>query len=114
MVVRTAMSLGVKQAGFVRVLVRLQTMAMGNMRVMGGLFMVAVFVVIRGFAMMDRRFFVMLGGFAVMFRAFMSRRHEIVLRCDNDGNDRVDGDERGASFIGRSLILQGRSQRKHI
>jgi hypothetical protein len=77
-------------------LVRMQAMTVSDMGVMRGFFVVAVFVVIRSFTMMDRRFFVMLGGFAMMFSAFVSRRHEIVLRCDNDRKDRRDGDERDA------------------
>ncbi len=113
MMMRIAMRLGVMDAGLVCMLVGMQTVTVRDMGVMRGFFVVAVFIMIRSFAMMDRRFFVMLGGFAMMFSAFMNRRHEIVLRCDNDGKTEWTATNE-ASFIGRNLIRQSANGRKYI
>jgi hypothetical protein len=79
-VVRVAMMLGVVNAGLVGMLVRMQLMAMRDMRMMGRLFMVACFMVLGGFMMMLGGLFVMMGGLAVMFSTFVSCRHIHVLR----------------------------------
>jgi hypothetical protein len=79
-VVRVAMMLGVVNAGLVGMLVRMQLMAMRDMRMMGRLFMVACFMVLGGFMLMLGGLFVMMGGLAVMFSTFVSCRHIHVLR----------------------------------
>ena len=77
---RIVMMLGVVNARLVGMLVRVQLVAMRDLRMMGRLFMVARFVVFGGFVMMLGGLFVMVGGLAVMFSTFVSCRHIHVLR----------------------------------
>ncbi len=75
-----AMLLGVMNARLVGMLVRVQLVAMRDMRMMGCLLMVARLVMFRGFVMMLGGLLVMVGGLAMMFSAFVSCRHIHVLR----------------------------------
>ena len=70
---------GVVDARLVGMLVRVQLVAMRDMRMMGRLFMVARFVVFGGFVMMLGGLFVMVSGLAMMFSAFVTCRHIHVL-----------------------------------
>jgi hypothetical protein len=75
-----AVRVGMLDAGLVGMLLRMQTMGVGDMGMMGGLFMVARFVMIGRFVMMPGGFFVIFRGAAMMFSTFVSCRHIHVLR----------------------------------
>ena len=75
-----AVMLGVVNARLVRMLMGMQLVAMRDMRMVCGLFVVAGFVMVGRFVMMLGGLFMMLGGLAMMFSAFVSCRHIHVLR----------------------------------
>jgi hypothetical protein len=64
-----AVLLGVMPAGFGVVLFGVAGMTVGGVSVMGGLFVIAGFVMFGGFAVMLRRVLVVLGGLVMMFDA---------------------------------------------
>ena len=74
-----AMMLGVVNARLVRMLVRMQLVAMRDMRMVRRLFMVAGFVMVGRFVVVLGGLFMMLGGLAMMFSAFVTCRHIHVL-----------------------------------
>jgi hypothetical protein len=65
--------LGVMLGGFAAVVGCVRRMAVGRMGVMGGFLVVAVIVMLGGFAMVVRGVVVVLRGGAMMFSAFMCR-----------------------------------------
>jgi hypothetical protein len=64
---------GVMLGGFAAVVGRVRRMAVGGMRVMRGFLVIAVVVVLGGFAMMMGGVFVVFRSGAVMFSAFVCR-----------------------------------------
>jgi hypothetical protein len=65
------MMLGVMPARVLAMFARVAGMAGGSAGVVACLFMIAVLVVVGGFAMMMRRLIMMIGRVAMMFGAFM-------------------------------------------
>lgn len=74
------MMLGMVDARLIRMLMGVQLVAMRDMRMVRGLFMVAGFVMAGRFVVVLGGLFVVLGGLAMMFSAFVSCRHIHVLR----------------------------------
>lgn len=74
------MMLGMVDARLIRMLMGVQLVAMRDMRMVRGLFVVAGFVMAGRFVVVLGGLFMMLGGLAMMFSAFVSCRHIHVLR----------------------------------
>ena len=68
---RTAMHVSMVFGRFARVMGRMQPVSVSDMRVVGGLFMIAVLVVTGGFAVVGRGMLVMFSRFSMMFRSFV-------------------------------------------
>jgi hypothetical protein len=64
-------------ACFLRMMRGVQAMPMGDMRMMGGFFMISALMMRSGFAMMFGGVLVMFRGFGVMLRALMNRTHNV-------------------------------------
>lgn len=70
---------GVVLCSFVAVMRRMQTMRVGNVRVMSGLFVIAAFVMLGCFAMVVGGILVVLGCGVVVFAAFVGLRAHVDL-----------------------------------
>jgi hypothetical protein len=87
------MGLGVKLAGFCRVMRCMSAMTGGRMRVMRCFFVVSGFMMFRCFTMMGCCLFVMVSGVRVMLRGFVLSGHGNVLLT---GADRDIGAQKNA------------------
>jgi hypothetical protein len=68
---RTAMRIGMVFGRFARMVCRMQPVSVSDMRVVGSLFVVPVFVVTGGFAVVGGGMLVMFSRFSMMFRSFV-------------------------------------------
>ena len=76
--------IGVVLGSFVAVMGGMQSVRVGNVRVMSSLFVLAGLVVLRSFAMVAGRVLVMLGGRMMVVAAFVRRAHVALLECPEE------------------------------